>query len=231
VRCLTAIAIAFAAVTVSAAQAEPESYQLSDSVEIHRADANAARTLTWRCQTRLGKPRTRTNYLERRTRSINTIRWVADLWKTRNAKCQKRLRHRTLPATNDWRNAVRITQRVYPGTADWMLSISKREGGYGPWVWYGGRHWNGYHIGNDYLGADTVGGWLQYRYSTFIGHWHAAVKDLKRRGFVIPDLGWARPKVKYGVGTGYGPWLSPLGQALAAGCAKYYGREGCHWCL
>jgi len=136
-----------------------------------------------------------------------------------------------LPITNDWVTAVRIAQRVYPGTAARLLVISDQEGGRGSWVWFGGRPWQGHHIGNDYLGADTVGGWLQYRYSTFIGHWHAAVKDLKQRGYIIPDLGWARPRVRFGVGTGYGPWLSPLGQTLAAGWAHYYGKQACHWCL
>ena len=48
---------------------------------------------------------------------------------------------RELPMTNDWRTAVRLVQRIYPGTEGWMLSISDREGGWGPWVWYGGRHW------------------------------------------------------------------------------------------
>lgn len=132
-----------------------------------------------------------------------------------------------LPLTHDWQTAVRIAQRAYPGTQDWMLSISDREGGWGTWVWYGGRPWSGYHIGNDFLGADTVGGWMQFRYSTFAPYWRAAQADLKRRGYLIPELGMP-PE---GGPTMYSGWLSPLGQALTAGYMRYYGKDGCHWCL
>lgn len=134
---------------------------------------------------------------------------------------------RELPYTNDWRTAVRLVQRIYPGTADWMLYISHREGGYGPWVWYGGRTWSGYHIGNDFLGADTVGGWMQFRYSTFAPYWRQAQADLKRRGIIVPFL----PMPPEGGDPKYAGWLSPLGQALTAGYMKYNGLEACHWCL
>lgn len=130
-----------------------------------------------------------------------------------------------LPPTNDWRTAVRIVQRIYPGTESWMLSISDREGGWGPWVWYGGRGWNGYHVGDDFLGADTVGGWMQFRFSTFAPYYRGMVKDLRARGItlpVFPDRGG--PAI-------YQPWLDPLGQALTAGYMRYYGKDGCHWCL
>ena len=146
---------------------------------------------------------------------------------------EKRLKWE-LPLTNDWQTAVRIVQRIYPGTDGWMLSISRREGGYGVPVWYGGRTWaeGGFvHIGDDFLGADTVFGAMQFRYSTFYPYWVQAQEDLQRRGYIIPDLGWARPYVVAGVGTGYGPWLSPLGQALTAGYMRYYGKDACHWCL
>lgn len=137
---------------------------------------------------------------------------------------EKRLKYE-LPNTNDWRTAVSIAQRVYPGTASWMLYISHREGGYGPWVWYGGSHWHGYHIGNDFLGADTVGGWMQFRFSTFAPYWRGMIKDLRARGYILP------PIPNYGGPSEYQPWLWPLGQALTAGYMKYYGKEGCHWCL
>jgi hypothetical protein len=143
-------------------------------------------------------------------------------WKTRTI--QRKLWY-TLPATGDWQTAVRIVQRLYPGTADWMLSISAREGGYGRWVWYGGRSWSGYHIGDDFLGADTVGGWMQFRFSTFAPYWRGAIKDLRRRGFVVPEFpNRGGPEV-------YQPWLDPLGQALTAGYMRYYGKDGCHWCI
>lgn len=130
-----------------------------------------------------------------------------------------------LPNTNDWLTAVRVAQRVYPGTTSWLLYISGREGGHGPWVWYGGRQWSGYHIGDDFLGADTVGGWMQFRFSTFAPYWRGMIKDLKARGVTLP------PIPDRGGPSEYQPWLWPLGQALTAGYMKFYGREGCHWCL
>jgi len=139
---------------------------------------------------------------------------------------QYRLDHE-LPLINDWRTAVRWVQRIYPGTESWMLYISDREGGWGPWVWYGGRHWSGYHIGNDFLGADTVGGWMQFRYSTFAPYWRAAQQNLKQRGYIVPNI----PMPPQGGPTEYAGWLSPLGQALTAGYMRYYGKDGCHWCL
>jgi hypothetical protein len=132
-----------------------------------------------------------------------------------------------IPLINDWRTAVRWVQRIYPGTESWMLSISDREGGWGPWVWYGGRHWAGYHVGNDFLGADTVGGWMQFRYSTFAPYWRAAQQNLQDRGYIVPSI----PMPPEGGPTEYAGWLSPLGQALTAGYMRFYGKDGCHWCL
>ena len=148
--------------------------------------------------------------------------WTArELAETR-ARIQDR---RRLPATRDWQTAVRITQRVYPGTESWLLSCSAAEGGHGNWVWYGGRTWQGRHVGNDFLGMDTVGGWMQFRWSTFKPYWygyrgaHGARRDVLSRGFKIPDLG-----------EGYGPWLSPLGQALTAGYMRAVLRNtSLHW--
>lgn len=141
-----------------------------------------------------------------------------------------------IPNTNDWQTAVQIVQRIYPGTAQWMLDISDGEGGHGPWVWFSGMCsdppclWTGYHLGDDPYGDDAVGGWMQFRYSTFAPWYRAMLKNLKERGITIPDLGWARPQVSYGASTGYGPWLSPLGQALTAGYMRWSQNDGCHWC-
>ena len=137
---------------------------------------------------------------------------------------QWRLDHE-LPNINDWKTSVRFIQRIYPGTSSWLLYISDREGGYGPWVWYGGRHWSGYHIGNDFLGSDTVGGWMQFRFSTFAPYYRGMVKDMTRRGYILPQ--WPNR----GGPLVYQPWLDPLAQALTAGYMRYYGKDGCHWCL
>ncbi len=140
---------------------------------------------------------------------------------------------RELPLTNDWQTAVRLVQRIYPGTASWMLDISDREGGWGPWVWYSGACsdppclWHGYHVGGDNVtGDDTVGGWLQFRYSTFAPYWRRAEADLKRRGIIVPDF----QMPPEGGPTQYAAWLSPLGQALTAGYMRYTHQDGCHWC-
>jgi hypothetical protein len=137
------------------------------------------------------------------------------------------IRDHEIPLIGDWRTAVRWVQRIYPGTESWMLAISDREGGWGRWVWYGGRGWSGYHIGDDFLGADTVGGWMQFRYSTFAPYWRGAQKDLRARGYIIPDI----PMPPEGGPSQYAAWLSPLGQALTAGYMRANGLDACHWCL
>jgi hypothetical protein len=120
-------------------------------------------------------------------RSCTIARASHRLHKTLLAQAEYRVDHE-LPLINDWRTAVHWVQRIYPGTESWMLSISDREGGWGPWVWYGGRTWSGYHVGDDFLGADTVGGWMQFRYSTFAPYWRGAQKDLRARGYIIPEI-------------------------------------------
>ena len=130
----------------------------------------------------------------------------------------RRERYTHLPNPNDWVTAVRVVQRVYPGTEGWLLSCSSAEGGHGAWVWYGGRSWQGYHIGYDSTG-DTVGGWLQFRYSTFAPYWRHAQTDVRQRGFSAPELGGGR----------YDAWLAPLGQALTGGYMRFHGKDGYHW--
>jgi hypothetical protein len=171
-------------------------------------------------------------------------RWVrfakAELkWTTREREETRSVLNRiykmTLPNTNDWTVALRIAQRPYPGTFERGMQIADHEGSRGEWRWWGGSCsdppclWRGYHIGDDPWGDDTVGGNAQFRYSTFIVYWPQVVRDLNRRGFIYPDLGWARPYVVAGASTGYGPWLSPLGQALTLSYMHYYGKQGSHW--
>lgn len=186
------------------------------------------RLKTWQCQDKLGMKRSNASHTAwALPRSMLYRQWTVALWKQRSVACGVVLEQRSLPNTNDWQTAVRIAQRAYPGTSDWMLSISDREGGWGPWVWYGGRGWSGYHVGDDFLGADTVGGWMQFRFSTFDPYWRMAREDLRRRGFIVPDF---RMPAEGGP-TKYAAWLSPLGQALTAGYMRYTGKDGCHWCL
>lgn len=196
-----------------------------------RREIASYRRLVWSCEEDLDAPRSRaSSSVWSLRRDVAYRARIRDLWKGRFAGCEMVRARRTLPNTNDWVTAVRIAQRPYPGTAARALAISRHEGGSGAWVWWGGRPWTGRHIGDDPWGDDTVGGWEQFRYSTFIVYWPDVLADLKRRGFIVPYLGWARPSVVAGASTGYGPWLSPLGQALTVAYMHFYGRQGCHWC-
>lgn len=115
----------------------------------------------------------------------------------------ERLLYRELPATNDWRTSVTLTQRIYPGTESWLLYISHREGG-----------WGGFVMNHQGSGA---GGWMQFMSSTFYAYMDSARRDVARHGFQVPANVWT--------------WTHPLGQALTAGYMRYTGRDGCHWCL
>ena len=144
-----------------------------------------------------------------------------------------RLEHE-LPLINDWLTALRYVQRIYPGTYDRLLYLSDREGGWGRWIWYSGACsdspclWRGYHVGGDNVsGADTVGGWMQFRYSTFAPYWRHTLADLKKRGYEVPRI----PMPAAGGDPQYAAWLSPLGQALTAAYMHWAGRADCHWCL
>ncbi|MDH4159260.1 MAG: hypothetical protein OEV62_03310 [Actinomycetota bacterium] len=181
----------------AAAHAEPASHQLADSVAINQAQAAVARTQTWACQQRLHRPRHRTERLERRTRSLATIRWVTRLWQKRLRACERDEQRRSLPVTGDWRTAVRIVQRPYPGTETWLLSCSASEGGHGPWI--PNRQGSG------------ANGWLQFMESTFWRMYGAAHQDVTARGYLIPPSAAS--------------WYSPLGQALAGAWGVSNGRR------
>lgn len=186
------------------------------------------RVATWKCQDTLGANRQKAgDYTWALPASIKYRGWVINQWKGFFTVCKKELQKRTIPIINDWITAIKWVQRIYPNTYDFMHDISDREGGWGAWVWYGGSHWHGYHIGDDFLGADTVGGWMQFRYSTFAPHWRDAQANLKQRGYIIPSI----PMPPQGGPSQYAAWLSPLGQALTAGYMKWSNQEGCHWCL
>jgi len=115
----------------------------------------------------------------------------------------QRLLWRTLPATNDWRTAVRIAQRVFPGTSAWLLYISDREGG-----------WGGFVMNHQGSGA---GGWLQFLESTFVAYKDDARRAVAARGFIVdPDVF---------------DWHHPLGQALTGAFMRWSHQDGCHWCL
>lgn len=104
---------------------------------------------------------------------------------------------------------MREAQRPYPGSEGWLMSCSASEGGWGRWVGYSGVSYS-----SALEASDTVGGWLQFRPSTFSGFNRHALDDVQRRGFIVP--------------SSTSSWLSPLGQALAGGWALRNGLTH-HW--
>jgi Skp family chaperone for outer membrane proteins len=158
----------------------------------------------WACQDALGEKRYKSQYdIWSYPKSVKFRVWVVNQWLPRLQNCTDRKAAKMIPETTDWVTAVNIVQRMYPGTKDWLLYISHREGGYG-----------GFVMNHQGSGA---GGWMQFMSGTYYGYSPAAFADAKRRGFIVQDS--------------WNQWTHPLGQAITAGYMKYYGREGCHWCL
>jgi hypothetical protein len=119
------------------------------------------------------------------------------------------------PGARAWLEAVDEVQRVFPGTASWLLSCSAAEGGHGRWVGYGGQGFSAW-----LRDSDTVGGPLQFRYSTFKGMFRHALDHARSRGFHLPRHLRSVSDVA---------WRSALGQALAGGWARYTGNDNSHW--
>lgn len=192
------------------------------------------RQQTWSCQASIDIPRAKASQSVWALGPSLVYRgWVAGQWRTKAANCTKEVDRRTIPFTNDWVTAVNIAQRYFPGTKDRILFLSGREGGNGVWKWYSGSCgsppclWRGYHVGGDNVsGADTVGGWVQFRWSTFEPHWRTTKAYLEGRGYIIPEL----PMPPAGGPEKYAPWLNPLGQALTVAYMHWSGSAGCHWC-
>jgi hypothetical protein len=147
----------------------------------------------------------------------HVLKRKARAWRLR---AERWIEHRTLrdyafrPGEKAWLNAIREVQRVFPGTESWLISCSAAEGGHGRWVGYGGVSYSPW-----LRDSDTVGGPLQFRFSTFVGMFRRGVEFARERDFRIPrelrDLTAA--------------WRSALGQAIAGGWARYTGNDDLHW--
>lgn len=161
-----------------------------------------------------------------RGKSCQWARYAVGVWieRTQAAKRSYRrwLRERTLrdftfkPDYPAWRNAVEEVQRVFPGTEGWLLSCSAAEGGHGRWVGYGGQDYSTW-----LRDSDTVGGPLQFRWSTFKGMYRHGLEYVLGRGFRVPE----HLKDPDNDVT----WRSALGQAIAGGWARYTGNDNSHW--
>lgn len=172
------------------------------------------RERTWKFQEARGVPRTQPSRTTANSLPCGYAEWVRKLWKARYETAKKKYNKWAsfyfLPETNDWRTAVRITQRVYPNTEAWLLSCSKTEGG-----------WGGFVMNREGSG---VGGNMQMYPSTYFTMMHGyylpsagryfpgAWIDAHRKGFHIP--------------ASADSWYSPLGQALASAYGKLNGRGG-----
>lgn len=153
-------------------------------------------------------------------------RWRSGKWRTRSRAERRQTerwiaRHvlhdfRVSPGANAWLRAVDEVQKVYPGTRSWLRSCSAAEGGWGRFVVFGGgSYYSGAEHARNHTGHVEVFGPMQYTWGTFRDHsWNARV-DAARRGFIVPASA-AR-------------WDSALGQALAAGWAKFKDKDYRHW--
>lgn len=118
------------------------------------------------------------------------------------------------PGGRAWHRAVRESQKVFPGTESWLLSCSAAEGGWGRWVGYAGVSYS-----DSLRDSDTVGGPMQYRFSTFTGHMRRALEYVRDKHYFVPRALYDQTNA----------WTSALGQALAAGWARYTGNDNSHW--
>jgi hypothetical protein len=116
------------------------------------------------------------------------------------------------PGNHAWRRAVAEVQRVFPGTESWLLSCSAAEGGHGRWVGYSGVSYSTW-----LRDSDTVGGPLQFRFSTFTGMYRRGADYAVGKGYRVPRMDSTTA------------WRSALGQAIAGGWARYTGNDDSHW--
>jgi hypothetical protein len=159
----------------------------------------------------------------RKPRSCPDARFLAQLAKRRSFAARQAYERwnerRTLrdfafqDGARAWPRAVDEVQRVFPGTSGWLLSCSAAEGGHGRWVGYGGQRYSMW-----LRDSDTVGGPLQFRYSTFTGMFRRAADYVYAHDYRMPQF------VDYTAA-----WRSALGQALAGGWARYTGNDDSHW--
>lgn len=119
-----------------------------------------------------------------------------------------------------WSKAVREAQRVFPGTESWLLSCSSAEGGHGRWVGFDGVPYSTW-----LRDSNTVGGPMQFRFGTFTWAYNRGLAYVRSQRFRVPlRLNDVSTTERMTVA-----WRSALGQAIAAGWARYTGSDGWHW--
>ena len=186
----------------------------------HRAKMGAGHHTSGSNPSRTARPR--------KPRNCADAGWLAKVWKqrARHARISYRRWHARWrahmlrdysfrPGNQAWLKAVQEVQRVFPGTNGWLLSCSAAEGGHGRWVGYGGQGYSTW-----LRDSDTVGGPLQFRYSTFKGMFRHGLDYVRARGYRVPS------RLSYVSDIA---WRSALGQAIAGGWARYTGNDDSHW--
>lgn len=123
-----------------------------------------------------------------------------------------------------WLQAVSIVGRYFGrDLSAWERACSQTgsEGGWGRWVWNGGRPVDNPErlrliaagaVPSRPYGSSGAGGWLQFLRSTFESVIDRGIVEARRRGMVVPAS--ARS------------WLSPVGQAIAGAQMIRAGRRG-----
>lgn len=162
----------------------------------------------------------------RKPRNCADARFLATVWAKRAYRSRKQtesyreeLRNRTLrdfpfcEGCNAWTREITEVQKIFPGTSGWLLSCSAAEGGHGRWVGFSGVSYSA-----ALRDSDTVGGPMQFRFSTFTGMFRRAVDFAAAKGYRVNLTGDLTAA-----------WRSALGQALAAGWARYTGNDASHW--
>lgn len=172
----------------------------------------------------------------RKPRNCADARYLADVWTSRAFQARKakekwiaRWTLRDFPffqGVQPWPKAVREVQRPFPGTESWLLSCSDAEGwepGSDVWIGYAGVPFS-YALRD----SDTVGGPMQFRWSTLKGMFRHGLEYIQERGYRVPrHLRLAHHESESAWLTA--AWLSALGQAIAAGWARYTGNDNQHW--
>ena len=161
----------------------------------------------------------------RKPRNCADARYLAHVWAKRAFQSRRKTeRHLSVlsqltlkdfpfaPGNHAWHRAVREVQKVFPGTDSWLLSCSAAEGGHGRWVGYSGVSYSTW-----LRDSNTVGGPLQFRFSTFTGMYRRAVDHVTAKGYRVPRMDETSA------------WRSALGQALAGGWARYTENDNSHW--
>lgn len=167
----------------------------------------------------------------RKPRNCADAHYLAEVWTTRAFK-ERRVTEEWVErfVLNDfpfgeadpWPAAVEEVQRLFPGTEAWLLSCADAEG------WEAGRtSWIGFSgvpYSEHLRDSDTVGGPLQFRFSTFKGMWRHAVEFAHERGYRVP-----RGLLGDSLAAKTRAWRSALGQAMAGGWARYTDNDDWHW--